>query len=201
MSLPADWPQHRRGSPDPTGERPADSSVATADILLVAVGDGCQTSFADVYDLLAASVLGMSRRVLRDQALAEEVTRDVFLEVWTRAGWFDPGKGSAHTWVLALAHRRAVDRVRAECAHSAQRRSAGWTRLPAVSGAGPAAARNDTVRAAMDKLSQAQREAISLAYFGGFTHRELADRLDTTHGTIETRIRDGLRHLATHLTA
>lgn len=171
--------------------------------LLRAVAKGDETAFATVYDETAARVHGLVLRVLRNPAQAEEVTQEVYLEVWRRASRFDPGRGSPFAWLMTMAHRRAVDRVRSS--QSASTRDQTWeARTREVqfdSTADTVAARLDAqrVRTALDELTGAQREAVSLAYLGGYTHREVASLLDLPLGTAKTRIRDGLIRLRDQL--
>jgi RNA polymerase sigma-70 factor (ECF subfamily) len=141
-------------------------------------------------------VHGLVLRVVRNPALAEEVTQEVFLEVWRTASRFDRGRGSALSWLLTMAHRRAVDRVRS--AEAASRNETTYHRRnPAVdydetAEAAAASLEARRVRAALDALTAVQREALELAYFGGYTHTEVATMLDLPVGTAKTRIRDGL---------
>jgi RNA polymerase sigma-70 factor (ECF subfamily) len=136
---------------------------------------------------------------VRDRALAAEVTQDVYLLVWREAARFDPDVGTAVAWLLMIAHRRAVDRVRA--AQSATRREDRYattqTERPYDQVAEAAQANLDAqrVRRALDDLTTVQRDALQLAYFGGYTHREVADLLHIPMGTAKTRIRDGLIRL------
>jgi RNA polymerase sigma-70 factor (ECF subfamily) len=160
---------------------------------------GDQTAFAAVYDATAARVHGLVLRVIRDPAQAEEVTQETFLEAWRIASRFDPDRGSALSWLLTLAHRRAVDRVRS--AEAASRRDAAY-HDQSITVAHDTTAEEATtaieaqrVRQAMRTLTDVQREAIELAYFGGYTHTEVATLLDLPVGTAKTRIRDGLIRL------
>lgn len=158
-----------------------------------------QSAFAALYDQTSARVFGLVLRVVRDRAQAEEVTQEVFLQVWRTASRFDPAKGSALSWMMTLAHRRAVDRVRA--AEAASRNEATYHhRTHQVEHDSTAEAVEATmearrVRAALDELTSIQREALELAYFGGYTHTEVATMLDLPVGTAKTRIRDGLIRL------
>ncbi len=165
-----------------------------------ALGD--HGAFAQLYDATATRVHGLVLRVLRDPSQAEEVTQEVFLEVWRLASRFDPTRGSAQGWITTLAHRRAVDRVRTS--ESSRRRDARFHDLDApLARAGrdhtadDAAASLDAraVREAMDCLTRLQRESIELAYFGGHTYREVAELLDVGSSTVKTRIRDGMLRL------
>ena len=167
--------------------------------LLRAVAKGDEAAFATVYDQTAARVHGLVLRVLRNPAQAEEVTQEVYLEVWRRASRFDPSRGSPFAWLMTLAHRRAVDRVRSS--QSTATRDEAWeARTREVhfdTTADAVTARLDAqrVRTALDQLTGTQREAVSLAYLGGYTHREVASLLDLPLGTAKTRIRDGLIRL------
>jgi RNA polymerase sigma-70 factor (ECF subfamily) len=165
--------------------------------LLARVAKGDQAAFAALYDRVAGQVLGMARAVIRDPQQAEEVMQEALLDVWRTASRFDPASGSASGWVMMLAHRRAVDRVRAE------QRSAGG-RTPAERPAAEydevaeeALARldRDRVRRCLGSLTDLQREAVTLAYYGGYTYREVASLLGVAVGTAKTRLRDGLIRL------
>jgi len=160
---------------------------------------GDESAFAAVYDATAARVHGLVLRVIRDPAQAEEVTQETFLEAWRIASRFDPDRGSALSWLLTLAHRRAVDRVRS--AEAASRRDATYhdqnitVAHDSTAEAATTAIETQRVRQAMRTLTDVQREAIELAYFGGYTHTEVATMLDLPVGTAKTRIRDGLIRL------
>lgn len=167
--------------------------------LIQAAAQGDQGSFAALYDATAPRVLGLVLRVLRDRAQAEEVTQEVFLQVWRSAGSFDPSRGSALAWLLTLAHRRAVDRVRSAQAQS--KRDLAYESqhvdTPFDSTAESAQERMEAtrVRSALDVLTSPQRSAIELAFFDGLTHREVSERLGVPLGTAKTRIRDGLKRM------
>ena len=182
---------------EPAGP-PAPSGAGGTELaaLLSAASRGDESAFARLYDLTSARVYGLVRRVVRDPAQSEEVAQEAYLEVWRQSARYDAGRGSVLAWMLTIAHRRAVDRVRA--AESAQERD----RRYAATGDGPpydvveetVTARLDSVRVrrALDTLTDVQREAITLAYFGGYTHREVSDLLGVPLGTVKTRMRDGL---------
>jgi RNA polymerase sigma-70 factor (ECF subfamily) len=167
------------------------------DVLLGMVARGDQDAFEAVYDRLAGPVYGLIRRVVRDPAQSEEVAQEVLLEAWRCASRFDPARGSAATWVMTIAHRRAVDRVRSAAA-SAQREQRTAQPLVADDEVAETAAVNldaERVRRCLDGLTELQRESITLAYYGGYTYPEVAGLLHTALGTVKTRIRDGLIRL------
>jgi RNA polymerase sigma-70 factor, ECF subfamily len=167
--------------------------------LLALVGGGDANAFASFYDRTSARVYGVALRVLRDAGFAEETTQEIYLQVWRTASSFDPAKGSAPAWLMTLAHRRAVDRVRSEQSHTDREFTYGTQNLPGEF---------DTVieevwdrierRAVLEclnTLTSSQRESIELAYYGGYTYREVADHLGVGVSAIKSRIRDGLIRL------
>jgi len=165
------------------------------DALLVLVARGDQGAFEAVYDQLARPVYGVIRRVLRDPAQSEEVAQEVLLEVWRTASRFDPAAGTAATWALTIAHRRAIDRVRAEAAATGREQKTAWTdRGPRdeVAEAVEASLDRERVQRCLGGLTDVQRESITLAYYGGYTYRQVAALLGVTLAAIKTRIRDGL---------
>jgi RNA polymerase sigma-70 factor (ECF subfamily) len=186
-------PDMRASEPIP---RPVQGSGNELDSLLVRVAHGDQGAFEAVYDQLAGPVYGLICKVLRDPAQSEEVAQEVLLEIWRCASRFDRAKGSAQTWVMTIAHRRAVDRVRAASAEAQREASAAAAAaaLPAdeVAETVEANVDRDAVRRCLDTLTEIQRESITLAYYGGYTYREVAGLLKVALGTIKTRIRDGL---------
>jgi RNA polymerase sigma-70 factor (ECF subfamily) len=172
---------------------------ADPEALLALAAAGDHGAFAALYDELAPAVFGVVRRVLRDPAQAEEVTQEVFLEVWRQAARFDPTRASVRTWAVMIAHRRAVDRVRSEQAHR-DRQVRTYVETPAP--AGPeeisvAGEEGGEARRALDALPAVQRQALELAFYDGLTHVQIAERLDVALGTVKTRIRDGLIRLRT----
>jgi RNA polymerase sigma-70 factor, ECF subfamily len=178
-------------------QEPAERADAGLDTLLTHVAKGDQAAFEALYDQLAASVYGLIRKVLRNPSQAEEVTQEVLLEVWRTASRFDPARGSAATWVLTIAHRRAIDRVRAEEAAAAreQRTAQAPTAVDEVAETVEASMDAERLRRCLAGLTELQRESITLAYYGGYSYAQVAALLDTALGTIKTRIRDGLTRL------
>ena len=178
---------------------PAPDPAAEANELLRAVGRGDDAAFERLYDLVAPRVYGLARRVLRDPAQAEEVAQEVLVEVWRTASRFDPARGSATAWVFTIAHRRAVDRVRSEQAGAerARRVAAGQGETPydEVVDQATAHLEQQQVRRCIQTLTGLQREAITLAYYGGHSYREVSELLGTALPTIKTRMRDGLIRL------
>ncbi|RRQ70175.1 RNA polymerase subunit sigma [Streptomyces griseofuscus] len=163
----------------------------------VALGD--QEAFAAVYDTVAGSVLGVARAVLRDQAQSEEVAQDVLVEVWRTAPRYQPERGSALNWILTLAHRRAVDRVRSvEAAAARDTRAALLDHQPAydeVTEQVESRLEQEQVRRCLRTLTELQRQSVTLAYYRGLTYREVAEALALPLGTVKTRLRDGLIRL------
>lgn len=172
-----------------------DEQPVSADSLLASAARGDERAFGDLYDALAATVHGIVVRVVRDPAIAQEVTQEVFVELWRLAPRFDVDRGSAAGWASTIAHRRAVDRVRSEQARrSREEVDASKQAVPfdEVSEAVEDRDARSLVRSSLDALTEHQREAVSLAYYGGHTYKEVAVLLDVPEGTVKTRIRDGL---------
>lgn len=183
----------RLGVAPPTRDRGRQS----LDDLLVASARGDDDAFAQLYDGFAPAVFGLAKRVVRDPARAEEITQDVFLSVWRFATRFDPGKGSAQTWIMTLTHRRAVDVVRAEEAASRRETRASTYDTPFDSVTDHVTTRieGQQVRRCLGTLTELQREAVTLAYYGGYTYPEVSALLKVNLSTIKTRMRDGLIRL------
>ncbi len=167
--------------------------------LLKACGRGDQAAFARLYDATSSRVVGLAVRVVRDPAQAEEVAQEAFLEIWRMSGRFDPAKGSPLGWLLTIVHRKAVDRVRS--AEASTRRDTTYQQRnqpvehDSTAEAATASMEARRVRQALGGLTQVQRQALELAYFGGYTHTEVATMLELPVGTAKTRIRDGLIRL------
>lgn len=183
---------------DPTGHPAEDQDVPLSEFLADSAR-GDETAFAQLYDRTSARVYGLVLRVVRDPAQAAEVTQDVYLQVWRESARFDAALGSVPSWLLMIAHRRAVDRVRS--AQSATLRDDRYATVHAESPFDEVAEQvhanldAQRVRRLLGDLTDAQREAVGLAYFGGYTHREVAELLHIPLGTAKTRIRDGLIRL------
>lgn len=171
-----------------------------AEQLILAAARGETEAFGQLYDLFAPAVWQVVKRVVRDPRLSEDVTQEVFVQLWQNASKFDPERGSGRAFTLTLAHRRAVDAVRKEQTYrDATERAA---RLDPVATPAPDAARlalsridRTSVRGALASLSAPQRRCIELAYFGGLSQSQIASTLDIPLGTVKTRVREGLIRL------
>ncbi len=183
---------------EPVEDTPADPA-AELSALLASSAKGDEQAFARLYDLTSSRVYGMVLRVVRDASQAAEVTQDIYLEVWRQSARFDATKSGVMPWLLMIAHRRAVDRVRS--AQSAVVRDSRYadmtTERPydSVAEQVELTLEAQRVRKVLNDLTDVQREAVSLAYFGGYTHTEVAELLHLPLGTVKTRIRDGLIRL------
>src|SRR5215207_4697617 len=184
---------------DPSGGysgRAASPSDDADRAVLVRVADGQLDSLQDLYDKYRTMAYSIALRITADATLAEDVVQDAFLGVWRNAGRYATGRGSVKTWLLAIVHHRAVDAVR---------RRRPTTELPEREDVPPPALRlpdvwedvsasldRDEIAAAMTTLSPVQREAIELAYWGGLTQQEIAERTGAPLGTVKSRVRLGL---------
>jgi len=196
-----DMPAASSGAPA-SGEAAASGALVTgaelAELLRrSALGD--ETAFAALYDATSRRLFGLVLRIVRDHAMSEEVTQEVYLDVWRHCTRFDPERGSAISWLMTIAHRTAVDRVRAseasrrrDNAHAATHQD---VEFDTTAESGQATLEAQRVRRALTTLTDAQRSAVELAYLGGYTHTEVARLLDLPLGTAKTRIRDGLIRL------
>jgi RNA polymerase sigma-70 factor (ECF subfamily) len=166
--------------------------------LLTHVARGDQTAFEQVYDEVSGPVYGLALRIVRDPAQSEEVAQEVLVDVWRTASRYEPGRGSAMSWVMMLAHRRAVDRVRSAQASAEREQRAGREAGPAYDEVAENVQVNlerEQVRRCLSTLTKTQRESITLAYYAGYTYREVGELLKVPLGTIKTRMRDGLIRL------
>ncbi|MEO3829076.1 ECF RNA polymerase sigma factor SigK [Actinomadura sp. B10D3] len=193
----------------PETRPPDDGTVAghDADALLGRTARGDERAFELLYDVAAAPVYGLVRRVIRDPAMAEEVTQEVMIEVWRSATRYDPGRGGAMAWIMTIAHRRAVDRVRREQAagdrearaghpssHPAAHQGSGTAHDP-VGERVEARLEHERVRRCLGTLTHLQRESVTLAYYGGHSYREVAELVGAPPNTVRTRMRDGIIRL------
>ena len=164
-----------------------------------AVGAGDESAFECLYDLVAAQVWAAARRVLRDRAQAEEVMQEALVQVWRTAARFDAAKGSPLGWICTIAHRRAVDRVRAEQAATIRAVKAGMTWLATGSDEVADTVADDLerqqIKQCLAALTPLQHQAVTLAYYHGHTYRQVADLLGIPLPTVKSRIHDGLIRL------
>jgi RNA polymerase sigma-70 factor (ECF subfamily) len=171
--------------------------------LLLDVAQGNRSAFAQMYDRIAPRVMGLVTRLLRDRAQSEEVTQEVFLEIWQQAAKFDANRGSGMAWVLTMAHRRAVDRIRASQKSHERDLKIGIRDMErdfdGVSESVEIRIENERVKRSMSRLTALQREAVILAYYGGYSHSEMAEILGIPLGTVKTRLRDGMIRLRDEL--
>jgi RNA polymerase sigma-70 factor, ECF subfamily len=186
----------------PSGEsEPGGTAATSPDLpaLLRAAARGDESAFSALYDATAPRLFGLVLRVVRDRAQSEEVTQEAYLEIWRHSARFDPRLGSALSWMMTIAHRKAVDRVRsAEASGRREERYEAATQATPYDATAEEAERSldgQRVRRALHSLTEAQRGAVELAYFGGYTHTEVATLLGVPLGTAKTRIRDGLIRL------
>lgn len=180
-------------TPGPGAARRGDELGA----LLALVARGDHGAYKAVFDRTASQVLGTVLAVVRDPAQSEEVAQEVMLDVWRSASRFDASLGSAAAWVATLAHRRAVDRVRSEqkAAERELRVASSAIAYDEVTEAVEARLDRERVRRCLGSLTELQRESVTLAYYGGYTYREVAELLGVAVGTVKTRMRDGLIRL------
>ncbi len=182
-------------TPDSRGERAL--QVDSEGDLIARIASGDRAAFGELYDRFGARVYGMSLRVVVDPKLAEDVAQEAWLNIWDSAASFDEAKGSAAGWILAIAHRRAVDTVRSVGASRRRADVAADRDATRTFGAGAdedvlADDERKQVTDCLGTLSERQREALDLAYFGGMTQKEIALLLDAGLSAVKSRIRDGL---------
>jgi RNA polymerase sigma-70 factor (ECF subfamily) len=176
--------------------RRRDLAHLSDEALVALVSRSHDTALAELYDRVGGAAYGLAFRILRDEALAEDAVQEAFLGLWRSAGSFVPERAKASTWILTLVHRRAVDLVRRE----QRRRAEPLEGAPEPAGGSAEEAawltlERERVQAALAELPDQQREAIELAYYGGYTQSELAERLGQPLGTIKSRMFTGLARL------
>jgi RNA polymerase sigma-70 factor (ECF subfamily) len=193
----------------PNYEAPAAVTESAADVsqrlagLIGRIAEGDQQAFAEFYRLTSRRVFGMARRVLIDAELSEDTTQEVFIQVWQNAAKFNAEAGSPLSWLMTIAHRRAVDKVRSS--QSATDREARYGASTqdidhdSVSDEVGSKLEAEAVVRCLETLTDTQQESVRLAYYGGLTYREVAERLNAAVPTIKSRIRDGLIRLKTCL--
>ena len=191
------------GKPPVNGGDPAAPSDAA---LVVAIGRYEEPALSEIYERHGGAVFALARRLLRSRELAEEVTQEIFIRLWNRPTRFDPDRGSLRSFLLADTHGRSIDLMRSESARRAreereERLAVAARPDPGVESEVLARAQSDQVRAALAELADDERRAIELAYFGGYSYREVAKLLDQPEGTVKSRIRAGMRRLRSALTA
>ena len=176
----------------------ADRRAADDAALARAVLDGDEPALAELYGRHGGTALALARRVLSDRVLAEEVVQEVFVRLWRDPARYDPERGSMRAWLCAQVHGRAVDLLRAESARRAREERDAF-RSPTIEDDLERAVfeltEGEAVRRALESLSDGERRAIELAYFGGHTYREVAVLLEQPEGTVKSRIRSGLLRL------
>ncbi|MDY0891898.1 sigma-70 family RNA polymerase sigma factor [Frigoribacterium sp. CFBP9030] len=180
-------------------EMPDAVQPSSPDELLHRVAGGDQVAFGELYDQTAPRVLGLIKRLLKDHSQSEEVAQEVFLEIWQTASRFDTTRGSAASWMLTMAHRRAVDRVRASQAGRDRDLRIGVRDMApeydSVTESVEIRIEHERVERALARLTELQRQAVQLAYYGGYSHSEVATMLGVPIGTVKTRLRDGMIRL------
>ena len=184
----------------PSGDSsPEGSTRIDLERLLRRSAAGDEDAFALLYDAVSSRLYGLVRRVVRDPAQSEEVAQEVFLDIWRHSARFDPTRGSALSWMLTIAHRKAVDRVRSAEAARHRDDNYGTTNQDVTHDSTSEAVVErldaERVHRALTTLTEVQRQALELAYLSGYTHTEVATMLDLPLGTAKTRIRDGLIRL------
>lgn len=165
------------------------------------VADGDADAFARLYDAWSSRLFALIVQIVVDRAQSEEVLQEVFLEVWRTAGSYSPARGSVRAWLVTMARRRAIDRVRSS--QSSRERESRWRDyMPDVDQTVQQVEDRlvgEQVHRALEAVGEPYRSTIELAYFTGLTHREIARRTGTPLGTVKTRIRDGMARLRREL--
>ncbi len=185
-------------------ESSVDGTASTDDlvVLLKSAASGDQAGFSSLYDTLAPMLYGIILRIVRDHARSEEVTQEVFVELWRVAPTFDERRGNVRAFAVTIARRRAIDCVRSvEAARSRDGNDVGRSHceVESVEELVVDGAEANRVRVALERLPEAQQKAIGLAYFESLSYRQVAEQLDIPIGTIKTRIRDGMTTMRSEL--
>jgi RNA polymerase sigma-70 factor (ECF subfamily) len=167
--------------------------------LAAAVAEGDRDALESAFQQYGGAVKAMANRVLRNETLAEDVVQDVFVSLWKAPHKYDPNRGTLRTFLITLAHRRAVDTVRSEEARFKREEKVPDDVAPSIDEEVWTRALSDSVRQALEGLSDGEREAITLAYFSGLSYVEVAERLGAPEGTVKSRIRSGMRKLSVSL--
>jgi RNA polymerase sigma-70 factor (ECF subfamily) len=182
-------PQPGRGGGQPPG----------VEELLEATARGDRAAFERLYEAVAPRVFGLVLRVLRDRAQSEEVAQEVLVEVWRNAARFQSGRGSGLAWVLTIAHRRAIDRVRSSQASMDREERAArmevYRPFDEVVESVEGRLERERLRRCLQGLTALQRESVTIAYYGGYSYREVAELVKVPLATVKTRMRDGLIRL------
>lgn len=186
MSSSQEIPQH-----GPAGSAGREAELA---VLISQMARGDQQAYGQFYDRTAGAVLGLVLGVIRDREQSEQVMQEILVEVWRTASRFDPGQGSAMSWLMTLAHRRAVGHVRSGQGADERQKCAPavWTAQDEPSGTAEAALEAGRVRRCLGTLTEEQRESVTLAYYGGYSYSEVGTLLQIPASSVRTRLRDAL---------
>jgi len=192
-----------------TGARSQDETADAALVTRLAGGD--EDALGELYDRYGRAVYSLALRIVCDGATAEEVTQEAFVRLWRAAATFDPAKGTVHIWLLRITHNLALNQIRRQMSRPQAATSFDWDVDGALLAETDASAdpptvaslreRSELVRRALAQLSEAQRQAIALAFFGGLSQSEVADALGEPLGTVKSRIRVGMQRLRELLVA
>lgn len=174
-------------------ERSEDGALAAR------IASGERGALEEAFQLYGGAIKAMASRVLRNDTLAEDTVQDVFLALWNAPEKYDPARGSLRTFLITLAHRRAVDAVRSEQSRFNREERVPEDVPPSIDDEVWSRTVSESVRAAVERLADGEREAIELAYFGGLTYIQVAERLGLPEGTVKSRIRSGMRKLSNTL--
>lgn len=163
------------------------------------VVDGDRDALETVFNDYSGSIKSMAKRIVRNEVLAEDVVQDVFVNFWKSPERFDPNRGSLRTYLITIAHRRAVDVVRSEQARTKREEKIPEDVPPTIDDEVWSLSVSESVRAVLEKLNDNEREAITLAFFGDMSYVEVAAKLGEPEGTVKSRIRTGMRKMSVEL--